>query len=126
MSRGRNDEALASSSRSTRPAGFFTANNNNSTSNVNSRNGSSNVSNNSPVGNTNFNIRGLSGGANSGMSIRGESGPSIVVISNLDPGANAEDVKVKDLKKILLVELGYSCSMDTGMKKKVDSTVYSP
>ena len=42
-----------------------------------------------------FNIRGLSGsGSGNGLSIRGEAGPSIVLISNLDPGANAEDVKV--------------------------------
>ncbi|KAI7883757.1 hypothetical protein K492DRAFT_143530 [Lichtheimia hyalospora FSU 10163] len=41
-----------------------------------------------------FNIRGLSGsGSGNGLSIRGEAGPSIVLISNLDPGANAEDVK---------------------------------
>lgn len=42
-----------------------------------------------------FNIRGLSGtGSGNGLSIRGEAGPSTVLISNLDPGANAEDVKV--------------------------------
>lgn len=42
-----------------------------------------------------FNIRGLSGSGNgNGLSIRGEAGPSTVLISNLDPGANAEDVKV--------------------------------
>ena len=85
MSRGRKDEVSAS----TRPTGFFGGNNNNS----------NNANSNNSIGNTNFNIRGLSSGINSGMSIRGESGPSIVVISNLDPGANAEDVKVKDLTK---------------------------
>ncbi|KAI8139370.1 hypothetical protein BJV82DRAFT_626983 [Fennellomyces sp. T-0311] len=47
------------------------------------------ANNDSGVKNTSFNIRGLSGG----ISIRGESGPAIVVISNLDPGANAQDVK---------------------------------
>ncbi|KAI9494389.1 hypothetical protein BDB00DRAFT_787227 [Zychaea mexicana] len=61
-----------------------------------SRNGGSNNNNNN-LGNAasggNFNIRGLSGGGGGGISIRGESGPGIVVISNLDPGANAEDVK---------------------------------
>ncbi|KAI7853984.1 hypothetical protein BDC45DRAFT_509539 [Circinella umbellata] len=79
VSRGRKDEVSAS----TRPTGFFAGNNNNS----------NNANSNNSIGNTNFNIRGLSSGINSGMSIRGESGPSIVVISNLDPGANAEDVK---------------------------------
>ncbi|ORY96690.1 hypothetical protein BCR43DRAFT_474543 [Syncephalastrum racemosum] len=40
----------------------------------------------------NLSIRGLSGNA-SGLSIRGESGPSVVLISNLDPAATAEDVR---------------------------------
>lgn len=35
-------------------------------------------------------IRGIS----SGISIRGESGSTIVLVRNLDPGANAEDVRV--------------------------------
>lgn len=43
-----------------------------------------------------FTIRGLANAGNGGggMSIRGEAGPAIVVISNLDPAANAEDVRV--------------------------------
>ena len=50
-----------------------------------------------------FAIRGSSYGSsslmygndiNNGISIRGESGPAIVLISNLDPGANAEDIRV--------------------------------
>ncbi|KAF7730441.1 hypothetical protein EC973_002248 [Apophysomyces ossiformis] len=42
-----------------------------------------------------FTIRGLShtSSTNSGISIRGESGPAVVLLSNLDPGTNAEDVK---------------------------------
>ncbi|KAI7868714.1 hypothetical protein BDF14DRAFT_1790031 [Spinellus fusiger] len=42
-----------------------------------------------------FSIRGLAHGGNGtpGISIRGESGPFIVLISNLDPEANTEDVK---------------------------------
>ncbi|KAI9011947.1 hypothetical protein CLU79DRAFT_771338 [Phycomyces nitens] len=48
----------------------------------------------------NFSIRGLShvNGQSSGMSIRGESGPSIVLISNLDPEANTEDVRTACLQ----------------------------
>ncbi|OAD76727.1 hypothetical protein PHYBLDRAFT_185834 [Phycomyces blakesleeanus NRRL 1555(-)] len=43
---------------------------------------------------TNYAIRGLSQQSPvRGLSIRGESGPAVVLISNLDPGANAEDVK---------------------------------
>ena len=49
-----------------------------------------------------FAIRGSSYGSSSmmyngvsnGISIRGESGPAIVLISNLDPGTNAEDIRV--------------------------------
>ncbi|KAI9019529.1 hypothetical protein CLU79DRAFT_757674 [Phycomyces nitens] len=42
----------------------------------------------------NYAIRGLSHQSpGRGLSIRGESGPAVVLISNLDPGANAEDVK---------------------------------
>jgi hypothetical protein len=37
-------------------------------------------------------IRGISG--SSGFTIRGESGPTTILIRNLDPGANAEDVRV--------------------------------
>ncbi|GAB5590572.1 hypothetical protein Unana1_05472 [Umbelopsis nana] len=36
-------------------------------------------------------IRGISAGA--GISIRGESGPTVVLVRNLDPGANADDVR---------------------------------
>ncbi|KAL0084256.1 hypothetical protein J3Q64DRAFT_1746733 [Phycomyces blakesleeanus] len=48
----------------------------------------------------NFSIRGLSHAntPSSGMSIRGESGPSIVLISNLDPEANTEDVRTACLQ----------------------------
>ncbi|KAG2219991.1 hypothetical protein INT45_001890 [Circinella minor] len=49
-----------------------------------------------------FAIRGSSYGSSSmmyngvsnGISIRGESGPAIVLISNLDPGTNAEDIRM--------------------------------
>ncbi|KAI9300414.1 hypothetical protein BJ944DRAFT_209188 [Cunninghamella echinulata] len=41
---------------------------------------------------SNFAIRGLSGNNTSLYSIRGESGPTSVIISNLDPQANAADV----------------------------------
>ncbi|KAI9273122.1 hypothetical protein BDA99DRAFT_500116 [Phascolomyces articulosus] len=86
VSRARNDGGSAANNRPTRPAGIFAVNN--------SRNDKPTISNNNvknSSGNANFNIRGLSGGG--GISIRGESGPCIVVIRNLDPGANAEDVK---------------------------------
>lgn len=33
-------------------------------------------------------------GHSGGINIRGESGPATVVISNLDPSANAEDIRV--------------------------------
>lgn len=45
-----------------------------------------------PVGGAGNQIRGISG--NSGFSIRGGSGPTTILIRNLDPGANAEDVRV--------------------------------
>ncbi|KAG2180951.1 hypothetical protein INT43_008531 [Umbelopsis isabellina] len=44
-----------------------------------------------PVGGGGNQIRGISG--NSGFSIRGGSGPTTILIRNLDPGANAEDVR---------------------------------
>lgn len=34
------------------------------------------------------------GSPSGGINIRGESGPATVVISNLDPSANAEDIRV--------------------------------
>ncbi|KAG2176521.1 hypothetical protein INT44_007184 [Umbelopsis vinacea] len=39
-------------------------------------------------------IRGRSGVVNPGLSIRGESGPTVVLVRNLDPGANADDVRM--------------------------------
>ncbi|KAJ2958693.1 hypothetical protein NQZ79_g5737 [Umbelopsis isabellina] len=44
-----------------------------------------------PVGGVGNQIRGISG--KSGFSIRGGSGPTTILIRNLDPGANAEDVR---------------------------------
>lgn len=40
-----------------------------------------------------------------GLSIRGESGPSTVLISNLDPRTNSEDVKVRAKQKGLGIKL---------------------
>lgn len=48
--------------------------------------------------NTNFSIRGMSA-PSPGISIRGESGPASVLISNLDREANAADIKVSETKK---------------------------
>lgn len=38
----------------------------------------------------------MGGGNVHGINIRGESGPATVVISNLDPSANAEDIRVRE------------------------------
>jgi hypothetical protein len=54
-----------------------------------------------------FSIRGRSNtiARPAGLSIRGESGPSIVLISNLDPRTNSEDVKVRAKQKGLGIKL---------------------
>lgn len=41
----------------------------------------------------------MGGGNIHGINIRGESGPATVVISNLDPSANAEDIRVREDRK---------------------------
>ncbi|KAI8374388.1 uncharacterized protein BYT42DRAFT_518041 [Radiomyces spectabilis] len=46
-----------------------------------------------PASQQRFTIRGIAHTTSPGLSIRGEAGPATVLISNLDPGANAEDVK---------------------------------
>lgn len=50
---------------------------------------------------SNFSIRGRSSTASnmSGLSIRGESGPTLVLVTGLDPGTNDDDVKVISEKK---------------------------
>jgi len=46
----------------------------------------------------NVNIRGAAGGKMTQFSIKGESGPTTIVVSNLDPGVIADDVKMSFMK----------------------------
>jgi hypothetical protein len=54
-----------------------------------------------PTATSNFSIRGRSTTAapTAGLSIKGESGPTLLLVTGLDPGANDDDLKVKIKKK---------------------------
>lgn len=60
---------------------------------------------------SNFSIRGRSNTVvpSQGLSIRGESGPTLVLVTGLDPGTNDDDVRVRENKiNLFLIERKYS------------------